>query len=70
MRRIEAGGGEAAWRVAAARVRLGFRRGGAPVARVAGGAAAVFLRSGGCEEAGVREEEEGSPAPPFIAGAW
>ena len=70
MRRIEAGGGEVARRVAAALVRLGFRRGGAPVARVAGGAAAVLLPSGGCEEAGVREEEEGSPAPPFIAGAW
>ena len=62
-------GDEVAQRVTAAQALLGFRRGGAPAARVANGAAAVLLRA---EDA--RRQRCGRkkrlPAPPFIAGAW
>ena len=65
----EEGGDEVAQRVTAARVRLEFRRGGAPAARLANGAAAVSIRARRREGDGAGGRR-GSPAPPFITGAW
>ena len=68
MRFAEDGGEAVAQRVTAARVRLGFRRGGAPAARVASGAAAVSFRAEEARRQWSGEEEGASPAPLFIGG--
>ena len=63
MRLAEDGGEAVAQRVMAARVRLGFRRGGAPAARVASGAAAFLLRAEDARRQGVRRKEKAPPLP-------
>ena len=59
-------GDEIAQRVTAARVRLEFRRGGAPAARVANGAAAVLLRAEDARRQGCGRKKR-LPRSPFYS---
>ena len=60
---VEESGDEVAQRVTAARARLEFRRGGAPAARVANGAAAVLLRAEDARRQGCGRKKKAPPLP-------
>ena len=63
---VEEGGDEVAQRVAAARVRLEFRRDGAPAARDANGATAVLLRAEDARRQGCGRKKR-LPLSPFYS---